>query len=121
MIVYIPFCVHFYIINTNSHSAEPYPKRDTLFWTLYSLINTFISVTFHCISIWLTVYLAFYRYIKLAKTIFNISDEDEMEITTPHKIPTYLEALKQTETATYKFVLLRFCRYCAMIHYLRLP
>lgn len=69
MLIYIPFCVHYYIINSVSYLSEPNPKRDTLFWTSFSIINTFISITLHCISIWLTVYLACYRYITLGKLV----------------------------------------------------
>ena len=73
MIVYLPFCIHFYIKNSNSYFMEPNTKRDTLFWTYYSLFNIFVSVTLHSITIWLNVYLALYRYLSLNK-IVNISN-----------------------------------------------
>lgn len=72
MFFYIPFCVHFYILNENTYNKEPYPARDTLFWAWFLLLNILSSVTLHCISIWLTVYLAFYRYITLEKSISTV-------------------------------------------------
>ena len=50
MAAYFPFSVHFYILNSNSHSSEGTAQRDTFFWTHYSLFNIFISVTFHSIT-----------------------------------------------------------------------
>lgn len=72
MIIYIPFCIHYYIVYSNLHAARPDPLRDTLFWTTYSIFNIFTSITLHSISIWLTVYLAIYRYLVLKKSIIGI-------------------------------------------------
>lgn len=80
MLIYVPFCIHFYIRNKFSHSIDPYPERDTLFWIIYSLLNTCTSITFHSISIWLTVYLAFYRYISLAKSVASISKTETSKL-----------------------------------------
>ena len=49
------------------------PSRDTYFWTCYSLVNIFISVTFHSLSIWLTVYLALYRYFYIKESVSRIT------------------------------------------------
>ena len=50
MLTYLPFSIHFYILNSNSYSSETTAKRDTFFWTHYSLFNIFVSVTFHSIT-----------------------------------------------------------------------
>ena len=50
MATYLPFIVHFYLLNSNSYSTVGTAKRDTFFWTHYSLFNIFISVTFHSIT-----------------------------------------------------------------------
>jgi hypothetical protein len=50
MITYLPFSIHFYIQNSNSYSSQITAKRDTFFWTHYSLFNIFVSVTFHSIT-----------------------------------------------------------------------
>ena len=88
MLVYVPFCVHFYIFNKNSHLIQPYPERDTFFWIGYSIFNTSVSVTLHFISIWLTVYLAFYRYMNLEQSIYFIKKNKGLK--TKFKMFTYL-------------------------------
>ena len=73
MLVYVPYCIHFYIIHSNSYFSGSMPSRDTYFWTCYSLVNIFISVTFHSLSIWLTVYLALYRYFYIKESVSRIT------------------------------------------------
>ena len=85
MIFYLPQSIYFYIIKVTASIAnksfltlskwlilinifkikyqEPHPDRDTLFWTNYQKYNVIVTVTVHSISIWLTVYLACYRYV----------------------------------------------------------
>ena len=45
------------------------PNRDTLFWISYEILSTMICLTTHSISIWLTVYLSIYRYLKMLQSI----------------------------------------------------
>jgi thyrotropin-releasing hormone receptor len=71
MIVYLPYTIHYYIINQNLLSIDADPKRDTLFWTSYAILGTMICLTTHSISIWLTVYLSIYRYITIKKQSLN--------------------------------------------------
>jgi hypothetical protein len=44
----------------------PSPQRDTHLWTHFAKLHVMVSVTFHSISTWLTVYLACFRCIYLA-------------------------------------------------------
>ena len=91
MLVYIPFCIHFYIRNKNSYSSQPNPERDNLFWAKYSIFNSNLSVTFHFISVWLTVYLAFYRYLTLEKSIVSIKKKKfKKNLKLKYKIFIYL-------------------------------
>jgi len=76
MIVYLPYCIHFYILNTNTISFEFNLERDTLFWTVYSMISTLVCLTSHSISIWLTVYLAIYRYLSIVQTKIQNSNNN---------------------------------------------
>jgi hypothetical protein len=66
MLSYLPYLIYFYII----YEKLPIDERDTLFWTYYALINIMLSVTAHSISIWLTVYLACFRFIFIASSSF---------------------------------------------------
>jgi hypothetical protein len=62
------FGVYFYIIHLNTPPEAPTPDRDTFFWTHFAKIHVMSTVTFHSISIWLTVYLACFRYIYIASS-----------------------------------------------------
>jgi hypothetical protein len=42
-------------------------NRDTHFWTVYKAIHVNLSVTVHSFSVWLTVFLAVFRYIVIKK------------------------------------------------------
>lgn len=71
MFIYIPSSLKLYIIN---HSSESSCGDPSYFWTVYTLLLVNITVTMHSTSIWLTVLLAFFRYIyichnKLGKTL----------------------------------------------------
>ena len=65
MLVYIPTAVKFYcILGTNlNQSPNCSPAGYDYFWTVYALFFVNFTVTMHSISIWLTVLLAFFRYI----------------------------------------------------------
>ena len=73
MITYLPYTIHYYIINQDLLLVDSHPKRDTLFWTSYAILSTIICLTTHSISIWLTVYLSIYRYITIKKQSINSS------------------------------------------------
>lgn len=45
--------------------SSPSVERDTKFWAIFSKLHTMSSVTFHNISVWLTIYIALFRYILL--------------------------------------------------------
>lgn len=51
----------------------PDPDRDTKFWTLFLKIHIISNVAFHTISVWLTVYLSFFRYFYLRSLIPSIN------------------------------------------------
>ncbi len=91
MLVYVPYCIHFYIIHSNSYFSDSMPSRDTYFWTCYSLVNIFISVTFHSLSIWLTVYLALYRYFYIKESVSRITNKgSNMETKNSKSIELFL-------------------------------
>ena len=48
-----------------NYKTELHPDKDTLFWTHFQKNFIMFTVTVHSISIWLTVYLACYRYVFL--------------------------------------------------------
>lgn len=77
MIFYVPFSVHYYIQYTSPYLSELLPERDNFYWTCYSILNTYISITFHSISIWLTVYLAIYRQVTLKKSLQRLSKKQK--------------------------------------------
>jgi hypothetical protein len=59
---------YYYIVHADKASVEASLERDTLFWTHFTNVHVMTSVTFHSISIWLTVYLACFRYIYIASS-----------------------------------------------------
>ena len=56
MLIYIPTSFKFYLFNKNQ-------QYSSAFWTVYALVFALFTVTLHSISIWLTVFLAFFRYL----------------------------------------------------------
>ncbi len=62
MAFYLPYSIHFYILNSNFIYSNLNEKRDTQFWAYYSLIRDLVCDTFHSMSVWFTVYLSVYRY-----------------------------------------------------------
>lgn len=60
--------IYYNIIYVHVPSNPPSPVRDTKFWVYFTQIHVMASVTFHSISIWLTVYLACFRYIYIASS-----------------------------------------------------
>ena len=66
MLSYLIFGIYFYLIYAGFQIDVPSPERDTQLWTHFAKVHVMASVTFHSISIWLTVYLACFRCIYLA-------------------------------------------------------
>ncbi|KAK3105290.1 hypothetical protein FSP39_021722 [Pinctada imbricata] len=59
MLSYIPFALHFYIINGLSRTPEKYSYG----WSMFLAIHACLSITTHTISIWLGVWMSCARYI----------------------------------------------------------
>ena len=66
MLSSLVFGIYFYLIHAGHQIEVPSPERDTKLWTHFAKLHVMASVTFHSISIWLTVYLACFRCIYLA-------------------------------------------------------
>lgn len=66
MTSYLPYSTYTYIIKTK---LERDSEDDNLVWPIFSMIHMIVSVTSHCISIWLTVFLAFYRYLFMSNSV----------------------------------------------------
>jgi hypothetical protein len=67
MIFYLPFSICYQISSANS-----YPNHDNSPWKIYSIIHFMVSVTCNTSSVWLTVYLAFYRCIYMTNSVDRI-------------------------------------------------
>ena len=65
----IPYVIHFYLIHGEKSLHTPFIERDSKAWTYLLKIHTMSSVTFHTVSIWLTVYLAIFRYCYIKTSI----------------------------------------------------
>lgn len=111
MIVYLPYCIHYYLIYSNSYLVEPFPERDTFFWTLYSIVYIFVSITFHSVSIWLTVYLAFYRYFSLQNSVSRIGSKNKTNL--KYKQNKFIEFLLKKSRHTVVFILISCILYCS--------
>lgn len=61
MLSSIVFGIYYYIVHINDDPFLGSVKRDTWGWVHFSMLHVMASVTFHSISIWLTVYLACFR------------------------------------------------------------
>lgn len=72
MITTIPYIIHYNIIYKDKSIYIPDPDRDTKFWTYFLKIHIVFSVTFHTISVWLTVYLSCFRFFYL-RSLFPVS------------------------------------------------
>ena len=64
MMLYLPFVICFYLI----HGTEPSPERNSLKATVFLQLYAWFSVVSHTTSIWITVTLAVFRYIKIKFT-----------------------------------------------------
>lgn len=65
MLSSVPYLIHFYLVHGDKTINQPFYERDTKFWVVYLNVYTMSTVTFHTISILLTVFLACFRYFYL--------------------------------------------------------
>ena len=113
------FSFYFYVIHSDTPIHEPSPHRDTKLWTHFAKIHVMASVTFHSLSIWLTVYLAIFRYIYLItaspSTFSKTSSTKQRHLTTKviNKTTKFQRFL--TKSSTYTGVIygiLFICLFC---------
>lgn len=64
MTLYLPFVIHYYLV----HGAEHSPQKNSLRATIFLQLYAWFSVVSHTTSIWITVALAIFRYIKIKFT-----------------------------------------------------
>ncbi len=70
MAIYLPFSVYFYILYPSQlllQNSEP---------NIYSNVSLLVCITFHFISIWLTVYLSVYRYLYMNESVALIGSNN---------------------------------------------
>lgn len=72
MLTYIPYSIFTYIIKSKSDREK---SDENSLWSMFSIFHMVISVTSHSISIWLTVYLAFFRYVFMSESVNSIKRE----------------------------------------------
>ena len=65
LVTNIPYVIHYYIRHSDKSIFVPDPERDTKAWTLFLKVHIISSITFHTISVWLTVYLSCFRFVYL--------------------------------------------------------
>lgn len=61
MLTTIPYELHFNLIHGKKSTDLPSYDRDTKAWVILMKIHILSSTTFHSISVWLAVYLAYFR------------------------------------------------------------
>ncbi|XP_046546211.1 G-protein coupled receptor dmsr-1-like [Haliotis rubra] len=64
MLSYIPFAIHFYLMNDLSVT----PQRYSYGWTIFMAVHINLTLTTHTVSIWLAVIMAILRYIFVRPT-----------------------------------------------------
>jgi len=67
MASYFIFSMYTYIFKTKTERERGDQSGDE-FWSILSICHMILSLTFHSISIWLTVYLALFRYVFISKS-----------------------------------------------------
>jgi hypothetical protein len=75
MVTTIPYIVHYNILHSDKSIYLPNAERDTKAWTIFLKMHIMSSFSFRTISIWLTVYLACFRYFYL-RTSLNINSKN---------------------------------------------
>lgn len=110
MITYLPYVIHFCIIHGGKPINVPHPARDTQLWVIFSKVHISSSVTFNSISIWLTVYLASFRYFLIRK----ISVQPKVR----HSLPQNLFDMFKRK---YNFVILVIFTIFIICFFLNLP
>ena len=69
MIVYIPASIKFYILARYSSTTSC--SNSNFFWSFYTIFYANLTVIMHSTSIWLTVLLAFFRYVYITHNEFG--------------------------------------------------
>lgn len=69
MVTTIPYIIHYNIVHRDKTIYLPNPDRDTKPWTIFLKMHIMSSLSFRTISIWLTVYLACFRYFYLRTSL----------------------------------------------------
>ena len=70
MLTTMPYLIHYNIIHKDKLIYTGDPERDTKGWTMFLKLHIMSNVTFHTISVWLTVYLSCFRFFYL-KSLFK--------------------------------------------------
>ena len=75
MLTTIPYDIHFNIIHGQQASTQPIIDRDTKSWIKFLFFHMLSTTTFHSISVWLTVYLAYCQLRSASKSNLNIDNK----------------------------------------------
>ncbi len=75
MISYFFFSFYTYILKSKN-DRELAGENDE-FWSLLSIVHMILSLTFHAMSIWLTVYLALFRYIFISESVNSLKPDSK--------------------------------------------
>ena len=62
LIEYIPFTIHMYILDDQARRQD---EKFSLAWGIFLLFHTNFTIMIHTVSIWLTLYPAFWRLIMI--------------------------------------------------------
>lgn len=60
MVEYVPFALRFYVFK---HPEMEFQENQSYSWMCYLLFHADFSITMHSMAIWLTIMLAFFRYL----------------------------------------------------------
>ncbi len=95
-------------------------NRDTKFWTTYSLIHVNVSITSHGVSIWLTVFLAVFRYIFIRTCPADVGSKKYKK---DSKFKIFLKNLTSSKSCLKAIILIViFCIiYCSPSYFLYYP
>ncbi|GFO20094.1 FMRFamide receptor [Plakobranchus ocellatus] len=66
MLSYLPFAIHFYIMEPADPMRMPFSSPDFA-WIIFLLFHANFSIVCHSIAIWLTIALAIFRYIYICQ------------------------------------------------------
>ncbi|XP_059154203.1 sex peptide receptor-like [Physella acuta] len=66
MVEYLPFALHFYVMEPSDPTHHPFSSRQ-FHWICFLLFHASFSIVCHTVAIWLTIALAIFRYIYICK------------------------------------------------------